>query len=179
MADYPIRTRKQAFLAAIAGEGDMPTPKNRKEAILAKAGGADVDIEPKSGNEYWTLAAMQGGGSADVVIQKQTVTTQDEGYYKEYWKCAGQVIDTNLSEDSAPNALNVTFNGTKYICAVDRSDGVVYGATWNDDDGVWNFSNFPFAIFIDVTVPEGTGVDVLLTPSAETVTIKAVEQDVH
>lgn len=65
MADYPIRTREQAFLAAIAGEGEMPTPKNRKEAILAKAGGADVDIEPKNGNEYWTLRAMQGGGSSD------------------------------------------------------------------------------------------------------------------
>lgn len=58
MADYPIRTRKQAFLAAIAGEGDMPTPKNRKEAILAKAGGADVDIEPKTADEYWMLQAL-------------------------------------------------------------------------------------------------------------------------
>lgn len=68
MADYPIRTRKQAFLAAIAGEGEMPTPKNRKEAILAKVGGADVDIEPKTADEYWTLQAMtpakegEGGG---------------------------------------------------------------------------------------------------------------------
>lgn len=58
MADYPIRTRKQAFLAALAGEGEMPNPKNRKEAILAKAGGADVDIEPKTADEYWTIQAL-------------------------------------------------------------------------------------------------------------------------
>lgn len=72
MADYPIRTRKQAFLqaflAAIAGEGEMPNPENRKEAILAKACGADVNIEPKTADEYWTLQAMtpakegEGGG---------------------------------------------------------------------------------------------------------------------
>lgn len=112
MADYPIRTREQAFLAAIAGEGEMPTPKNRKEAILAKAGGADVDIEPKSGNEYWTLAAMQGGGGSSggvktvVIAPEQTVTP----VYNEQARMNLAVLSVDRTPE--PTSVSVTINGT-------------------------------------------------------------------
>lgn len=175
MADYPIRTREQAFLAAIAGEGEMPTPKNRKEAILAKAGGVDVDIEPKTANEYWTLMAFDG---KSVVIKKQTVTTVDNGYVQTYG-AFGQTINAEINYGSHPDAILVTFNGHEYLCeADDDGETVTYGGTIVD--GNCDFSTYPFIILIDCGIPNTeVYTDIVLTQSAETVTIKAVEKAVE
>lgn len=149
MADYPIRTREQAFLAAIAGEGDMPNPKNRKEAILAKAGGADVDIEPKSGNEYWTLMAMQGGGGGAktvVILPEQTVTiAAHEG--------PGDYCDATVTLDKEPDPnydVDVTFDGNAltlqymhhgYEVSL-NSDGKLY-LYYDDSKEAWVFGAEP------------------------------------
>lgn len=85
-----------------------------------------------------------GGGSNEPINPKRTVTIIDSQSFTPFYSKGVYVGEVDSNYEVYPEEITAIFDGVTYTCPREESGG--YGAPWDDEEGAYDFSEYPFNV---------------------------------